>query len=87
MSWRPSGWVCPYCGPGECGKDREEAEAKAAEAWNRRAATENRVLTLEEAAESGDPVWLGHGHSQNRTDISFSWRKPGRVQNDRPRIS
>ena len=30
----------------------------AAEALNRRAEPENRVLTLEEAAESGDPVWL-----------------------------
>lgn len=30
----------------------------AAEAWNRRAEPENRVLTLEEAAESGDSVWL-----------------------------
>ena len=49
---------CLTCGPGECGKNREEAEEKAAEAWNRRAEPENRVLTLEEAAESGDPVWL-----------------------------
>ncbi len=31
---------------------------EAAEAWNRRAEPENRVLTMEEAAESGDPVWL-----------------------------
>lgn len=31
---------------------------EAAAAWNCRAEPENRVLTLEEAAESGDPVWL-----------------------------
>ena len=49
---------CLTCGPGECGKNREEAEEKAAEAWNRRAEPENRVLTLEEAAGSEDPVWL-----------------------------
>ncbi len=39
---------CLTCGPGEYGKDREEAQAKAAEAWNRRAAPENRVLTPKE---------------------------------------
>ncbi len=55
---------CLTCGPGECGKDREEAEAKAAEAWNRRAAPENRVLTLEEVkahCEGGveaAPLWV-----------------------------
>ena len=38
---------------------RKRATIKAAiEAWNRRAEPENWVLTLEEAAESGDPVWL-----------------------------
>lgn len=35
---------CLTCGPGECGKDREEAGAKAAKDWNRRAEPENRVL-------------------------------------------
>lgn len=55
---------CLTCGPGECGKDREEAGAKAAKAWNRRAAPENRVLTLEELethCEGGAdaaPVWI-----------------------------
>lgn len=40
---------CLTCGPGECGKDREEAEAKAAESWNRRAEPENRALLASEA--------------------------------------
>lgn len=55
---------CLTCGPGECGKDREEAETKAAEAWNRRAEPENRVLTLEEleahckGGADAAPVWI-----------------------------
>ena len=64
---------CLTCGPGECGKDREEADAKAAEAWNRRAEPENRVLTLEEAktyCEGGadaTPLWYEEKyHNVNR---------------------
>lgn len=55
---------CLTCGPGECGKDREEADAKAAKAWNRRAEPENRVLTLAELEEhckggaDAAPVWM-----------------------------
>lgn len=53
---------CLTCGPGECGKDREEAGAKAAEAWNRREEPENRVLTMEELCEC---VYAD--------DLSFVW--------------
>lgn len=59
---------CLTCGPGECGKDREEADAKAAKAWNRRAEPENRVLTLEEVkrhCEGGvgaAPLWMEFRH-------------------------
>lgn len=42
---------CLTCGPGECGKDREEADAKAAEAWNRRAEPENGGCKIWDALE------------------------------------
>lgn len=44
----------------------------AAEAWNRRAEPENRVLTLEEATGSEDPVWLETRKTLRVTDVCIA---------------
>ena len=44
----------------------------AAEAWNRRAEPENRVLTLEEATGSEDPVWLETRETLRVTDVCIA---------------
>lgn len=44
----------------------------AAEAWNRRAEPENRVLTIEEATGSEDPVWLETRKTLRVTDVCIA---------------
>lgn len=52
---------------------RKRATLKAAiEAWNRRAEPENRVLTLEEATGSEDPVWLETRKTLRVTDVCIA---------------
>lgn len=60
-------WICPKCHAGSPiviyeektkGMTEDEKKAYAREAALRRAEPENRVLTVEEATGSEDPVWL-----------------------------
>lgn len=59
--------------PGRTYRKRATSKA-AAEAWNRRAEPENRMLTLEETTESGEPVWL---EGMNTIRIAQIYLSPG----------
>ena len=51
--------VCMNCLCMSAAYRGENAEANAAAAWNRRAALENKVLTLEQLRQmDGEPVWI-----------------------------